>query len=74
MTMFPAYIIGIVIGIAASYTFYVYKKDIPSRLKFDIQKKEIEQQQNENNMLNSLVNKLYKKIETLENELKEYKK
>lgn len=74
MAMFPVFMIGVVIGIALSYAFYKYKEDVPSQVKIQMQERQIKSQENDNKMLNDLVDKLYKKIETLETELKELKK
>lgn len=74
MAMFPIFMIGVVVGIALSYAFYKYKEDVPSEVKIQMQERQIRQQDSDNKMLNDLVDRLYKKIEGLENELKEYKK
>ena len=74
MAMFPVFMIGVIIGIALSYAFYKYKEDVPSELKIEMQERQIKQQDGDNKMLNDLVDRLYKKIATLETELKELKK
>lgn len=74
MAMFPAFMTGVIIGIALSYAFYKYKEDTPSQVKIQMQEKQIKSQESDNKMLNDLVDRLYKKIETLETELKELKK
>lgn len=74
MAMFPIFMIGVIVGIALSYAFYKYKEDVPSEVKIQMQERQIKQQDSDNKMLNDLVDRLYKKIEGLENELKEYKK
>ena len=74
MTMFPVFMIGVIIGIALSYAFYKYKEDTPSQVKIQMQERQIKSQENDNKMLNDLVDRLYKKIETLETKLKELKK
>ena len=74
MAMFPIFMIGVVVGIALSYAFYKYKEDVPSELKIEMQERQIKQQDGDNKMLNDLVDRLYKKIEKLETELKELKK
>lgn len=74
MTMFPVFMIGVIIGIALSYAFYKYKEDVPSQVKIQMQERQIKLQESDNKMLNDLVDRLYKKIETLETELKELKK
>lgn len=74
MAMFPVFMIGVIIGIALSYAFYKYKEDVPSQVKIQMQERQIESQESDNKMLNDLVDRLYKKIKTLETELKELKK
>lgn len=74
MTMFPVFMIGVIIGIALSYAFYKYKEDVPSQVKIQMQERQIKSQENDNKMLNDLVDRLYKKIDTLETKLKELKK
>lgn len=74
MTMFPVFMIGVIIGIVLSYAFYKYKEDTPSQVKIQMQERQIKSQENDNKMLNDLVDRLYKKIETLETKLKELKK
>lgn len=74
MAMFPIFMIGVIVGIALSYAFYKYKEDVPSELKIEMQERQIKQQDSDNKMLNDLVDRLYKKIATLETELKELKK
>ena len=70
MAMFPVFMIGVIIGIALSYAFYKYKEDVPSEVKIQLQEKQIKSQESDNKMLNDLVDRLYKKIDTLEPELK----
>lgn len=74
MAMFPAFMTGVIIGIALSYALYKYKEDTPSQVKIQMQERQIKSQESDNKMLNDLVDRLYKKIETLETELKELKK
>ena len=74
MAMFPIFMIGVIIGIALSYAFYKYKEDVPSQVKIKMQERQIKSQESDNKMLNDLVDRLYKKIEKLETELKERKK
>lgn len=74
MAMFPAFMTGVIIGIALSYAFYKYKEDTPSQVKIQMQERQIKSQENDNEMLNDLVDRLYKKIDTLETKLKELKK
>ena len=74
MAMFPIFMIGVIIGIALSYAFYKYKEDVPSQVKIKMQERQIKSQESDNKMLNDLVDRLYKKIEKLETELKELRK
>ena len=74
MAMFPIFMIGLIIGIVVSYVFYKYIQETPSHVKIQMQEKQIKSQESDNKMLNDLVDRLYKKIETLETELKEFKK
>ena len=74
MAMFPIFMTGVIVGIALSYAFYKYKEDVPSQAKIQIQERQIKSQESDNKMLNDLVDRLYKKIEKLETELKELKK
>ena len=74
MTMFPVFMIGVIIGIALSYAFYKYREDTPSQVKIQMQERQIKSQENEKKILNDLVYRLYKKIDTLETKLKELKK
>ena len=74
MAMFPIFMIGVIVGIALSYAFYKYKEDVPSQVKIRMQERQIKSQESDNKMLNDLVDRLYKKIEKLETELKELKK
>ena len=74
MAMFPIFMIGVIVGVALSYAFYKYKEDVPSQVKSQMQERQIKSQESDNKMLNDLVDKLYKKIEKLETELKELKK
>ena len=74
MAMFPIFMIGVIVGVALSYAFYKYKEDVPSQVKLKMQERQIKSQESDNKMLNDLVDRLYKKIEKLETELKELKK
>ena len=74
MAMFPIFMIGVIVGIALSYAFYKYKEDVPTQVKIQMQEIQIKSQESDNKMLNDLVDRMYKKIEKLEIELKELKK
>lgn len=69
MAMLPVFLIGLFVGILLSYAWYLYKKDTPSDVKLKIQQAEIIRYKNDNDMLNELIEKLYKKIDTLEKEV-----
>lgn len=74
MDMFPIFIIGVIVGIALSYTFYKYKEDVPSEIKIRTQENIIKRQNNDNKLLEDLNERLYNKIDRLEAELAEVKK
>lgn len=74
MTMLPIFIIGMLVGGLLVYAWCNLKMNTPSALQAEFQEKEIERQKSDNKMLNDLVDRLYKKIDTLETELNEYKK
>lgn len=67
MAMLPIFMIGLIVGIALSYAWYKYKEDVPSKVKVELQEKEIKRQKSDNEMLHNLIDKLYKKIDELEN-------
>lgn len=67
MAMLPIFLIGLVVGIALSYAWYKYKEDVPSKVKVELQEKEIKRQKSDNEMLHNLIDKLYAKIDELEN-------
>ncbi len=70
MAMLPIFIIGLVVGIALSYAWYMYKKDTPSEVKLKIQEAEIIRYKSDLDMYHDLTDKLYAKIDELEKELK----
>ena len=70
MNMLPIFMIGLIVGIALSYAWYKYKEDVPSKVKVELQEKEIKRQKSDNEMLHDLIDKLYKKIDELEKENK----
>ena len=74
MNMLPIFIIGTLVGGLLVYAIMNLKMNSPSALQAELQEKEIERQKSDNKMLNDLVDRLYKKIDTLEKELNEYKK
>lgn len=70
MGMLPVFMIGLIVGIALSYAFYMYKKDVPSDVKIHLQQAEIIKQKNDIEMLEKLNKNLYEEIAELKNELK----
>ena len=74
MAMFPVFMTGLIVGILLSYTWYIYRKETPSEMKFKLQEAEIMRYKNDNDKLYELTNKYCEKIKALEAELKEYKK
>ena len=73
MAMFPIFMIGLIVGIAISYAFYKFKQDIPSEVRIRAQELEIERQKKDNAILENLNNKLYTKIDKLEEEISKLK-
>lgn len=73
MSMFPVFIMGLIVGLIVSYVYYTYKKDIPSDVKIRAQEHIIKQQNDDNTILENLNKKLYDKIDRLEQELARYK-
>jgi len=65
--MLPIFMIGLIVGIALSYAWYMYKKDIPSEVKIKIQEAEIVRYKSDIEQLEKLNNKLYKEVEELKN-------
>ena len=70
MSMLPIFMIGLIVGIALSYAWYMYKKDTPSDVKIKIQDAEIIRYKSDVEQLEKLTEKLYKEIAELKNELK----
>lgn len=73
MNMLPIFIIGLIVGIAVSYAWYMYKKSTPSEVQLHVQEAEIIRYKNDISQLEKLNEKLYKEIAELKNEL-EHKK
>jgi len=67
MNMLPIFIIGLLVGIASSYAWYMYKKDAPSDVKIKIQEAEIVRYKNDIAQLEKLNEKLYGEINELKN-------
>ena len=66
MNMLPIFMIGLIIGVALSYAWYLYKKDTPSEVKIKILEAEVIRYKSDLEMYHDLTDKLYKKIDTLE--------
>ena len=73
MAMFPIFMIGLIVGVALSYAWYKYKKDVPSEIKIHMQEAELIRCKSDLNMYHDLTDKLYSKIDTLEKELTDIK-
>ena len=69
MPMLPIFMIGLIVGIALSYAWYMYKKDTPSDVKIKIQEAEIIRYKSDAEQLEKLTEKLYEEIAELRNEL-----
>lgn len=70
MAMFPIFMIGLIVGIAISYAWFMYRKETPSQIKIETQEFTIKSQKNDIELLTQLNEKLYEKIAKLEQELK----
>lgn len=68
MTMLPVFIIGFMAGLIVAYVYGKYEKETPSETKLHMLEKELEQEKKDKEMLDKLVDKLYMKIDELENE------
>lgn len=71
--MFPIFMIGLVAGCLITTLYTMWKKETPSDTKFRIQEAELIRYKSDKEMLENLVDKLYKKIDNLEKELNEKK-
>lgn len=71
MAMLPVFMAGLLLGWLCCSIFVAYKKETPSEMKLRAQQAEIIRQKSDNEMLYDLAEKLYAKIDKLENELKE---
>ena len=69
MAMLPVFMIGLVAGILLSIIYNIYRSETPSETKIRIQEAEIIRRKSDNDMLEKLVDKLYAKIDKLEEEL-----
>lgn len=69
MAMFPIFMIGLTVGGVLGYVFSVYKKEKPSETRLHILETELVQEKKDKEMLNKLVEKLYKQIDDLKDEL-----
>lgn len=73
MAMFPIFMIGLTVGLTVGgvlgYVFSAYKKEKPSETRLRILETELAQEKKDKEMLNKLVEKLYKQIDDLKDEL-----
>lgn len=69
MAMFPIFMIGLTVGGVLGYVFSVYKKEKPSETRVHILETKLVQEKKDKEMLNKLVEKLYKQIDDLKDEL-----
>ena len=69
MNMLPIFMIGVIVGIALTYAWVMYKMETPSQVKIETQEFTIRSQKNDIEMLTKLNEKLYKEIAELKNEL-----
>lgn len=74
MNMLPIFIVGILVGGLLVYAWVNLKMHSPSALQVELQEKEIARQKSDNEILHNLIDKLYNKIDTLEEELNKNKK
>ena len=65
MNMLPIFLIGLIVGIALSYAWYLYKKDTPSEVKIKIQEADIIRYKSDIEQLEKLNKKLYEEIAEL---------
>lgn len=67
MAMLPIFVFGIVVGVVVTNIYHMYKKETPSKTRLHMLEKELEQEKKDKQMLDELVNRLYEKIDNLEN-------
>ncbi len=69
MAMLPIFVFGIVVGVVVTNIYHMYKKETPSETRLHMLEKELEQEKKDKEMLDKLVEKLYKRIDDLKDEL-----
>ena len=69
MPMLPIFVFGIAVGIIVTNIYHMYKKETPSETRLHMLEKELEQKKKDKEMLDKLVEKLYKRIDDLKDEL-----
>lgn len=69
MAMLPIFVFGIAVGIVVTNIYHMYKKETPSETRLHMLEKELEQEKKDKEMLDKLVEKLYKRIDDLKDEL-----
>lgn len=69
MAMFPVFMIGVIVGFALAYAWFMYKKETPSQIKLETQEYTINSQKNDIELLTKLNEKLYAEINDLKKQL-----
>ena len=69
MAMLPIFVFGIVVGVVVTNIYHMYKTETPSETRLHMLEKELEQEKKDKEMLDKLVEKLYKRIDDLKDEL-----
>lgn len=69
MAMFPVFMIGVIVGFALSYAWFMYKRETPSQIKLETQEYTINSQKNDIELLTKLNEKLYAEINDLKKQL-----
>lgn len=67
MAMLPIFVFGLVVGIVVTNIYHMYKTETPSETRLHMLESELEQEKKDKEMLDKLVNKLYARIDELEN-------
>ena len=71
MNMLPVFMIGLLVGIALSYAWYMYKKDVPSEIKLKLQEADIIKYKSDIETLKQTNEALEKTIAKLKNKKSE---
>ena len=67
MAMLPVFMLGLTLGIAISYAWYMYKRDVPSEVKLKLQEAEIIKYKSDVQILLERNQLLLKEIKELRN-------